>query len=141
MTTARPLRQDAARNRDRLIAAAREVFRRRGLDAPLEEIARTAGVAIGTLYNRFPTRGALVDAALGSLAEQAVELAEQAARIDDPWLAFATSVESTCALFAEERGYADVHRARVPDTPVLDAAQTIPTIGALKRRWSGYRIG
>jgi AcrR family transcriptional regulator len=123
MSTARPLRQDAARNRERLVLAAREVFRRRGLDAPLDEIAREAGVAIGTLYNRFPSRGELVDAALGPLAQRAVELAERAARVEDPWQGFASLVEDTCELFADDRGYADVYRSRVTGTPVIAAAQ------------------
>jgi AcrR family transcriptional regulator len=123
MSTVRPLRQDAARNRERLVRAAREVFRRKGLDAPLEDIAREAGVAIGTLYNRFPSRGELIDAALGPLAEHAVELAERAALAEDPWQGFASLIEDTCALFAEDRGYADVYRSRVPGTPVIAAAQ------------------
>lgn len=119
----RPLRQDAARNRERLIVAAREVFRRKGVDAPQDEIAREAGVAIGTLYNRFPSRGELVDAALAPLAERAVEAAEQAARIDDPWQAFATLMTDTCELFVSDRGYAGVYRSQVPGTPVIAAAQ------------------
>jgi AcrR family transcriptional regulator len=129
-STVRPLRQDAARNRERLVAAAREVFRRRGLDAPMDEIARAAGVAIGTLYNRFASRGELVDAALGPLARQAVELAERAARIDDPWRAFAAFMEDTCALFATDRGYADMYRSRRTDTPVITAAQQ--RLGSIK---------
>jgi len=123
MTTVRPLRQDAARNRERLVTAARGVFRRKGADASLEEIAREAGVAIGTLYNRFPSRGELVDAALGPVAERAVELAERAARADDPWDGFASFMEHECELLASERGYLDVHRSRLPGTPVIDAAQ------------------
>jgi AcrR family transcriptional regulator len=123
MTTVRPLRQDAVRNRERLVAAAREVFRRKGLDAPLEEIAREAGVAIGTLYNRFPDRGELVDAALGPVAQRGAEIAERAARATDPWDGFASYLEQTCELLAGDRGYADVHRHRVPGTPVIDAAR------------------
>jgi AcrR family transcriptional regulator len=123
MTTVRPLRQDAARNRERLVAAAREVFRRKGLDAPLEEIAREAGVAIGTLYNRFPSRGELVDAALGPLAEQAVDIAARAARIEDPWDAFAAYMTDSCGLLAADRGYADVNRSRVSGTPAINAAR------------------
>jgi AcrR family transcriptional regulator len=122
MTTVRPLRQDAARNRERLVAAARDVFRRKGLDAPLEEIARDAGVAIGTLYNRFPARGELVDAALGPLARRGVEVAERALHASDPWDGFACFMEGICELLAADRGYADVHRCRVADTPVIDAA-------------------
>ncbi len=60
----KPLRSDARRNRDALVTAARELFEERGLDAPLKEIAARAGVAIGTLYNRFPTRDDLIAAAV-----------------------------------------------------------------------------
>jgi len=60
--SARPKRADAARNYDRLIAAAREAFTHQGEDASLEGIARRAGVGIGTLYRHFPTRQALVEA-------------------------------------------------------------------------------
>jgi AcrR family transcriptional regulator len=130
MSTTRPLRQDAARNRDRLVAAAREVFRSRGVDAPLEEIARAAGVAIGTLYNRFPSRGELIDAALAPLAQHAVEQAERAARADDPWQGFASYVEGTCVLFAGDRGFAGVYRSRVPGTPGIAAARQ--RLGKLK---------
>ena len=122
MTSVRPLRQDAARNRERLVAAARDVFRRKGIEAPLEEIAREAGVAIGTLYNRFPARGDLVDAALGPLAERGVEIAEQAAGARDAWDSFVLFMEGTCELLAADRGYADVQRSRLAGTPVIDVA-------------------
>ncbi|WP_255949831.1 TetR/AcrR family transcriptional regulator [Streptomyces odontomachi] len=123
MTRERGLRQDAVRNRERLVLAAREVFGRHGLDVPLDRIAREAGVAIGTLYNRFPTRGALVDAALGPLAERAAEITERATQADDAWDGFACFMEQTCELLAEDRGYADVYRSRVAGTPIIDAAQ------------------
>ena len=60
----RPMRADARRNVERLLAAAKETFLERGADAPLEEIARRAGVGIGTLYRHFPTREALLEALL-----------------------------------------------------------------------------
>jgi AcrR family transcriptional regulator len=123
MTTVRPLRQDAARNRERLVTAAREVFSKKGLGAPLEEIAREAGVAIGTLYNRFPSRGELVEAALAPLARQAVQEAERAARAEDPWQAFTSFMEGTCALFARDRAYADIYRSQGPAAPVIAAAR------------------
>ena len=54
---ARPgLRADARRNREGIIAAAQEVFAQRGLDVPVEDIARHAGVGVATVYRRFPTR-------------------------------------------------------------------------------------
>jgi AcrR family transcriptional regulator len=65
----RRLRADARRNRERLLAAARDLFVEQGADVPLEEVARRAGVGIATLYRRFPDRGALVrEVALDVLA-------------------------------------------------------------------------
>ncbi|MGW0518377.1 TetR/AcrR family transcriptional regulator [Crossiella sp. NPDC003009] len=58
------MRADARRNYERLLAAAEELFRRDGTEASLEEVARTAGVGIGTLYRHFPTRDALLEALL-----------------------------------------------------------------------------
>jgi AcrR family transcriptional regulator len=64
------MRADAQRNRERLVEVAREVFKERGLDAPLDEIARRAGVGAGTLYRHFPTREALHDAVMQAWVEQ-----------------------------------------------------------------------
>lgn len=58
------MRADAARNRDKIVEAAREAFRARGYDAPLDDIAKAAGVGAGTLYRHFPTRESLVDAVM-----------------------------------------------------------------------------
>ena len=59
----KPLRKDAARNREKLLASAVELFAERGTEGSLEEVAKRAGVGIGTLYRHFPTRDALVEAA------------------------------------------------------------------------------
>jgi AcrR family transcriptional regulator len=102
------LRADAARNREALLCAAREVFAETGLDSPLEEIARRARVGIGTLYRRFPSRERLIAAALvGKLTEYA-DAAERALTDPDPWAGFASFVESICALQAGDRGLADL---------------------------------
>jgi AcrR family transcriptional regulator len=58
------MRADAARNRDKVVEAAREAFRTRGYDAPLDDIAKAAGVGAGTLYRHFPTRDSLIDAVM-----------------------------------------------------------------------------
>lgn len=58
------MRADAARNRDKIVEAARRAFRTRGYDAPLDDIAKAAGVGAGTLYRHFPTRDSLVDAVM-----------------------------------------------------------------------------
>lgn len=62
LPTTRPARADARRNYDLLVSAAREAFAEHGTDTSLEEIARRAGVGIGTLYRRFPNRSALLEA-------------------------------------------------------------------------------
>lgn len=60
--TTRPMRKDAQRNHDTLLSCADAVFRERGADAPLEDVARAAGVGVGTLYRHFPSRDALLEA-------------------------------------------------------------------------------
>ncbi|WP_446041531.1 TetR/AcrR family transcriptional regulator [Streptomyces sp. SID1121] len=75
----RPMRADARRNYERLLTEARSSFAAHGTDASLEDVARRAGVGIGTLYRHFPTRQALLSAvfqeALASLLEHSRELA------------------------------------------------------------------
>jgi AcrR family transcriptional regulator len=61
-TASKPLRADAQRNREQLLVAASDLFTTRGVELPLEEVARQAGVGIGTLYRHFPTRDALIEA-------------------------------------------------------------------------------
>jgi AcrR family transcriptional regulator len=116
-----PLRRDAARNRERLVAAAREVFAERGLDAPLDEVARRAGVSIGTLYNRFPARADLVRAVFADREETVVRIAEHALGLADPWAGFTHFVEQICRLLAADRGYNDLagRRAGPPRGHVL----------------------
>ncbi|MFD0273485.1 TetR/AcrR family transcriptional regulator [Kitasatospora sp. NPDC127111] len=79
---ARPLRADAARNRARLLDVATEVFTTRGVGVPTEEIARAAGVGVGTLFRHFPTKEALLEAVLvrrlETIAEQVTRLAAEA---------------------------------------------------------------
>lgn len=63
------MRADAARNREKIVQAARIAFRTRGYDAPLDDIAKAAGVGAGTLYRHFPTRESLVDAVMQAWAD------------------------------------------------------------------------
>jgi AcrR family transcriptional regulator len=80
----RPHRADARRNFDALLAAAREAFNRDGIDVPLEDIARAAGVGIGTLYRNFPTRSDLVEAVYVSEIEELLQAARDAGD-REPW--------------------------------------------------------
>src|SRR6266496_1876730 len=85
---ARPLRRDAQRNRDSLLAAARAMFAEHGMQASLEQVARRAGVAIGTLYKHFPTRLDLVQEVFAGKLAICVAAAEQALTMDDAWEGF-----------------------------------------------------
>lgn len=78
VTEARPLRSDAERNRVRLLACALEAFTEVGIDASVDEIARRARVGVGTLYRRFPTKQALLDALADGLIDHIAELADTA---------------------------------------------------------------
>lgn len=71
------LRADARRNREGLVAVAREVFAEQGTDASLRDVARRAGVGIGTLYRHFPTRDALLEAVLSRGFEEMRACAER----------------------------------------------------------------
>lgn len=78
-TTTKPLRADAQRNYDKLVAAAREVFAERGAEGSLDEIAKRAGVGPGTLYRHFPTRDDLIDALMRDWSARVVADSEAAA--------------------------------------------------------------
>jgi len=106
------LRSDARRNRERLIASARVLFARRGVDVPVEEITRHAGTGMGTLYRHFPTKDDLLDAVLEDAFAEMLELAEQAAEEEDAWAGFTGFLERSLALQAANRGLKDVLATR-----------------------------
>jgi AcrR family transcriptional regulator len=120
---ARSLRRDAQRNREAILAAARQVFCDHGLEAPLEEIARRAGVGIGTLYRRFPSRVQLLDAVLADTVQAHVDAAERALAMEDPWDGFAYYLEETCRLQAADRGLNDAMGMRFQAATAMEAAK------------------
>jgi AcrR family transcriptional regulator len=103
---ARPKRADARRNYEKVLSAAREAFAEGGESTALEEIARRAGVGIGTLYRHFPNRQALLEALYVNEVE---EVCHSAARLDeaDPWDALSGWFESLIAYLGTKRALAD----------------------------------
>jgi AcrR family transcriptional regulator len=101
------MRADAVRNRDRLLSAAAELFGERGVDVPLDEVARRAGVSIGTLYNHFPNRGALLDAVLPGRLAEFDTLAGAALADPDPWHGFTTFLDGIFEMQARDRAIND----------------------------------
>jgi AcrR family transcriptional regulator len=116
-------RRDMLRNRVALLAAAREVFADQGLDAPLEHIARAAGVGIGTLYRHFPTRADLIDAIVIAPIRAYLKIAEEALARPDPWDGLVHFLEGTCELEAANRGWNDLMSMRLPAAATADAAR------------------
>jgi len=99
----RPLRADAARNVGRILRATRDVYAELGPDAPVEAVARRAGVGERTLYRRFPTKADLVRAALDqSVAEDLTPAIDDACRLGDPLRGLTQLIEAAIALGARE---------------------------------------
>lgn len=86
----KPRRADARRNYDELVAQAKVAFAEFGVDASLDEIARRAGVASGTLYRHFPTRLDLVEVVLADEIAALVDLGRDLSAADDPFEALRT---------------------------------------------------
>ena len=84
-TQPRPLRADARRNRAAILKAARQVFGRQGPDAQMDDVARKAGVGMGTVYRHFPTKEALIDALIADRVEQITAFSTEALEDPDPW--------------------------------------------------------
>jgi AcrR family transcriptional regulator len=109
----RPLRADAARNRARVLDAARIAFAEAGLDVGVEEIARRAGVGKGTLYRRFPTKEALVRAIFEDILAEIDRIVGEAEAEQDPWAAFTTFLAATARMQASNQGFYDVVAQRL----------------------------
>src|SRR3954465_4766486 len=104
----KPLRADAERNRRKLLDAAAELFARKGLAVGLDEIARHAGVGVGTAYRRFPDKEQLIDALMDDRVEEIAGYAEEALTHDDPWEAFVWFIERSARLHATDRSIKEV---------------------------------
>ncbi|WP_245886214.1 TetR/AcrR family transcriptional regulator [Umezawaea tangerina] len=89
---------DARNNRDRILEVARTTFAESGLDVPMKVIARRSGVAVATLYRRFPTKEALMAAAFEEQVAACAAVVDEALAEPDAWRAFALVVEKACAM-------------------------------------------
>jgi len=128
----RGLRADAQRNRDRLLAAAAECFAEQGLDASVDEIARRAGVGHGTVFRRFPTKDALLQAVLaqelGAIAAEAeVGLADA-----DPWAGFERFFRAAAEAYGRNRALVEGGFERCETPP--EKAQLLESADRLVRK-------
>ncbi|MEV3854207.1 TetR family transcriptional regulator [Streptomyces sp. NPDC050095] len=123
-----PRRRDARRNRELLVEAAHEVFGELGLDAPLDVIARRAGVGNATLYRHFPTRVALVDAVFHDQLTGTMSAGEQARTAPDAWTGLTGYLDAVFTVLATDRGTNDLM------TTSLKGVDALETVHAHNRR-------
>ena len=116
------LRLDAQRNVEKLKEAALAAFEEQGLDAPLEAVARRAGVSTGTLYNRFGSREGLIDAVLPDLAASKLALiVKRTQNVSGDWERFVCYVEGICEMQMSDSALNDAMSQRFPQAQQLMA--------------------
>jgi AcrR family transcriptional regulator len=104
----KPLRKDAARNRERILEAARDLFQQRGLSASLNDIAHHAGVGVATVYRHFPDKDQLVEGLFEQRMQALVTRMEQALADPDPWHALTSFLRDATEMRACDRGITDL---------------------------------
>jgi AcrR family transcriptional regulator len=134
-TAPRGTRADARRNRERVLAAARACMARDGLDAGMDQVARAAGVGVGTVYRHFPTKDDLVEALANARFERLAELAQEALADPEPWPAFERFIRAAAQIQSEDRALSEVLVSR-PEVmaPAADRVDMLGLTGQLMRR-------
>lgn len=121
----KPLRKDAARNRQRVLDAARTVFAREGLDATMEDIAAEAGLGVGTVYRRFENKDALVDALFSDGLTALTGLADEATAFPRAFDGLRHFWESMMRLQIEDKGMRDLMIARQTEAAIGERLQPL----------------
>nr|WP_255644405.1 TetR/AcrR family transcriptional regulator [Actinoplanes polyasparticus] len=128
------LRSDARDNRDRVLEAARRLFSEQGLGVPMREIARRAEVGPATLYRRFPTKQALIDAAFTDELRACSGIVRDGCADPDPWRGLSTIVRDITELNATNQGFVDAFVSSYPGA-VDFAAHRSGMLRALTGLW------
>jgi AcrR family transcriptional regulator len=117
------MRADARRNHEAVLAAARKRFAKEGLEGQMEDIARSAGVGVGTVYRHFPTKADLIAALVRDRFERLAERAEAALAEDDPWQAFCDLMRDSARLQMQDRALSQF----ISSTPELGQQEAVAT--------------
>lgn len=130
------LRSDAKDNRERILEAARAIFAAEGLDVPMREIARRAGVGPATLYRRFPTKEALATEAFAGQMRACQTIVEDGLADPDPWRGFCLVIEKICELHALDRGFTAAFMSTFPNAVDFAGARehALKTVAELASR-------
>ncbi|WP_433149265.1 TetR/AcrR family transcriptional regulator [Actinomadura nitritigenes] len=133
----RPLRADARRNRRRVLDAARAAFEESGNDAQMEDIAKRAGVGVGTIYRHFPTKQALVDELTAEWMADGAAKAADALAEPDPWDGVVLFVRRSADIMVRNRGlrevFGDVGKLFEEDAPVQNNDLQVKVAALLAR--------
>jgi AcrR family transcriptional regulator len=127
----RPLRADARRNREKVLAAARAEFSENGREAQMDDVARRAGVGVGTVYRHFPTKEALIEALMVDSFQAIAAQAIAALEIEDPWEAFTSVLWRGAEIMAADRALSEVF-ASIPGA----MEKAMPTVEGLQETTS-----
>jgi AcrR family transcriptional regulator len=111
----RPLRADARRNRERILDAARFACAEHGASVQMDDVARGAGVGVGTVYRHFPTKEALIEALVAEKYRVAAANAHAALEIEDPWESFADLMRRNAEMMARDATLRDALSRLGPD--------------------------
>ena len=132
----RPLRRDAERNRQRILEAASVVFAERGLRGSHDDIARAAGVGVGTVYRRFPDKEQLIDALFEARVEEIAEIARAAVADADPWGALVGFLIRSQELQNADRGLNEIVLGGARGAARATAARSLiaPLVARVLRR-------
>jgi AcrR family transcriptional regulator len=142
VSTDRRPRADAVRNRQLVLSAAADAFAARGADVPLEDIARSAGVGIGTLYRHFPTRDALVEAVYRNEIDVLCERADELLESMPPDLALAEWMRLFVRHVATKKGMLSVLKPLLGSNPsFFDQTRGRATAAATKLLEAGVAAG
>jgi AcrR family transcriptional regulator len=116
-TLEKPLRADARRNREKVLAAARAVFAEDGVDAQMDDVARRADVGVGTVYRHFPTKEALLTALSDEVFAVVAVYTRNLLTLDDPWEAFTRAMWFGAEKTAGDRAFSEILAASTKMTP------------------------
>ncbi|WP_030907481.1 TetR/AcrR family transcriptional regulator, partial [Streptomyces sp. NRRL F-5126] len=132
----RPERSDAVNNRAHILEAARALFSTEGLDVPMREIARHAGVGPATVYRHFPDKQTLVAEAFADKLSACRAIVDEGCADPDPWRGLCLVIEKICELHARDRGFTEAFLSSFPGVQDIAAgrAYTLNAVAGLAQR-------
>jgi AcrR family transcriptional regulator len=135
-TLEKPLRADARRNREKVLAAARAVFAEQGVDAQMDDVAKRADVGVGTVYRHFPTKEALLNALTDELFAVIAVHTRTLLTLADPWEAFTRALWFGAEKTAGDRAFTEIMAAQQkwPARTCPGKEDLLITVGELMER-------